>query len=69
MMLFSHYVYSQCPEGSNNFGATSVKNYLVRRGIDNSRTTSSGYGENNPIESNETIEGRQKNRRVEFIIK
>ncbi len=48
--------------------ARSVKNYLIQSGIDNARITSSGFGENYPMESNETIEGRQKNRRVEFVI-
>ncbi len=59
-------------EGSNQKlseeRAQSVKIYLIKNGVDKSRITSIGYGENKPIESNETIEGRQKNRRVEFII-
>ncbi|PZX17227.1 OmpA family protein [Breznakibacter xylanolyticus] len=48
--------------------ARSVMTYMLQCGIDGSRMTFLGHGENNPIASNETIEGRQKNRRVEFII-
>lgn len=48
--------------------AKSVMNYFLQSGIDSSRISFSGCGEDNPIETNETIEGRQKNRRVEFII-
>ncbi len=48
--------------------AHSVMDYLIQKGIDCNRITATGYGENNPIDTNETIEGRQKNRRVEFVI-
>jgi OOP family OmpA-OmpF porin len=45
--------------------AESVKRYLVDNfGIDASRITTVGYGESMPIATNETDEGRQKNRRV-----
>ncbi len=44
-------------------------NYLVERhGIDPSRLTAIGYGEARPIASNDTPEGRRRNRRVEIII-
>lgn len=49
--------------------AESVKAYLMEKGIPGSRMTSKGYGMSVPIESNETEEGRSKNRRVEFIFK
>ena len=49
--------------------AASVKAYLVNKfGIDPARLTTKGYGEAQPIASNETKEGRQKNRRVMAVI-
>jgi len=48
--------------------ADAVKNYLTDKGIDQSRVIAKGYGMSNPIVSNETEAGRQKNRRVEFTI-
>jgi len=49
--------------------ASSVKNYLITKQIPSSRIIIKGYGKENPIATNETAEGRQKNRRVEFQIK
>jgi outer membrane protein OmpA-like peptidoglycan-associated protein len=46
--------------------ANAVKKYLVKQGIDESRLTSTGHGENNPVASNKTSSGREKNRRVEM---
>lgn len=48
--------------------AQSVANVLESEGIDSSRITVSGEGENNPIASNETREGREQNRRVEIVV-
>jgi len=31
--------------------------------------TSAGYGETNPVASNDTPEGRAQNRRIEFVVK
>jgi outer membrane protein OmpA-like peptidoglycan-associated protein len=47
--------------------AKAVEEYLENKGIDPSRLTSVGYGESQPIASNETPEGRQENRRVELV--
>jgi len=49
--------------------ANSVKNYLIEKNILASRLEAVGYGELNPIADNNTAEGRQKNRRIEFNIK
>ncbi len=48
--------------------AQSVYNYLVANGVAASRLTTVGFGETHPVASNDTDEGRAKNRRVEFII-
>ena len=48
--------------------ARSVYNYLVDQGIDSERLTYKGYGENQPIATNETPEGRAKNRRTEIKV-
>ncbi len=48
--------------------AKAVYNYLIAKGITASRLSFEGYGESRPIDSNETLEGRQKNRRVEFSV-
>lgn len=48
--------------------AQSVVNYLVSKGIDAGRLEAKGYGEVQPIASNETKEGRSMNRRVEFVV-
>lgn len=46
----------------------SVANYLASVNVNPSRFTIMGYGESQPIASNETPEGRQRNRRVEVAI-
>lgn len=48
--------------------ATSVKTYLVSLGLSASEITVKGYGAANPVATNATAEGREKNRRVEVII-
>ena len=46
----------------------AVMKYLVSKGVDPTRLVARGYGETKPIDSNETAEGRAKNRRVAFTI-
>jgi OOP family OmpA-OmpF porin len=40
----------------------------VGKGVDGGRMTAAGYGEAEPVASNDTEEGRRANRRVEFRI-
>ena len=47
--------------------AGAVVDRLVEMGIDRSRLTAKGLGQNSPIAENSTDEGRAKNRRVEFV--
>jgi outer membrane protein OmpA-like peptidoglycan-associated protein len=48
--------------------ASSVKNYLVSKGVDGSRITAKGYGDTRPVVSNATAAGKAKNRRVDMTI-
>jgi OOP family OmpA-OmpF porin len=48
--------------------AKSVADYLILKKIDKSRVNYVGYGSSKPIATNDTDEGKQQNRRVEFII-
>jgi outer membrane protein OmpA-like peptidoglycan-associated protein len=48
--------------------AQSVANYLATQNVNPTRFTIMGYGESQPIASNETVEGRAQNRRVEVAI-
>lgn len=48
--------------------AEAIKAYLVGQGANASRIEATGYGPNQPIASNKTAAGRQKNRRVEFTL-
>ena len=48
--------------------AKSVKSYLVKNGIEESRIKCVGYGKKQPIANNSTKEGRKKNRRIEIRI-
>jgi OOP family OmpA-OmpF porin len=48
--------------------AEAIKNYLVSQGVNNGKVEAVGYGESQPIATNKTAAGRQKNRRVEFTL-
>ena len=48
--------------------AQSVANYLMGLGVTGARISTVGLGELNPIASNDSVEGRQQNRRVEVAI-
>lgn len=48
--------------------ANAVRNDLIKRGVAAERMTAEGKGEKEPVADNDTDEGRQLNRRVEFTI-
>jgi outer membrane protein OmpA-like peptidoglycan-associated protein len=48
--------------------ANAVAKYIVEKGIEMNRITAVFFGESQPAETNETKDGRKKNRRVEFKI-
>lgn len=48
--------------------ADAVREYFISKGIEPDRIGSKGFGEAKPVATNDTDEGRQKNRRVEFVI-
>jgi len=48
--------------------AEAVKAYLVGKGIGSDRMEAKGYGPDQPIDNNLTAAGRERNRRVEFLI-
>ncbi len=47
--------------------AKAVYEYLVQHGVDPDKLEITSYGEERPLESNDTLEGKERNRRVEFI--
>jgi len=48
--------------------AKAVRAYLITQGVDEKKLVAKGFGETKPIADNDTEEGREKNRRVEFNI-
>jgi outer membrane protein OmpA-like peptidoglycan-associated protein len=48
--------------------ASSVRDYLVGQGISAISITAKGFGKSQPVVSNETASGRQRNRRVELVV-
>jgi outer membrane protein OmpA-like peptidoglycan-associated protein len=59
----------QLNEKLSNDRAHSVMKYLIEHGIDAGRLSAAGFGPKRPIADNNTNEGRQRNRRVEFHIR
>ncbi len=60
------------PSYNTNLGkqrAMAMKNLLIKLGVDSSRITVASEGQAQPIATNDTEDGRQKNRRVELEIK
>jgi len=48
--------------------AKSVRDALIKRGVDGNRLSFKGYGQDVPVGDNKTPEGKQMNRRVQFIV-
>jgi OOP family OmpA-OmpF porin len=46
--------------------ANAVRDYFIKQGIAPERIRAKGFGETNPVASNDTVEGRAQNRRVEL---
>jgi outer membrane protein OmpA-like peptidoglycan-associated protein len=58
----------QYNQGLSEKRANSVKSFLITQQVASSRLSTEGYGETDPIATNETEEGRQLNRRVEIVV-
>ena len=61
--------------GSNEFNqqlserrADTVRNFLAEQGVPGSAIVARGFGKTQPVASNDTAEGRQRNRRVELVV-
>ncbi len=57
----------QYNQGLSERRAQSVADYLVGQGVDQSRLRVQGFGESEPVASNDTREGRSQNRRVDIV--
>jgi outer membrane protein OmpA-like peptidoglycan-associated protein len=47
--------------------AEAVRSYLVEQGVPPGMLVAKGYGDTRPVASNDTDEGRFRNRRIEFV--
>ncbi len=48
--------------------SNAVRDWITAKGIDSRRIETKGFGEDSPITTNETEEGRARNRRIEFFV-
>jgi len=48
--------------------ANAVRDFLVKQGIATASISSTGFGEGQPVATNDTAAGRQQNRRVELVV-
>jgi len=55
-------------QGLSERRVNSVKDYVVKKGVDGGRVSGQGFGESKPIADNKTAAGRAKNRRVEIKV-
>ena len=55
-------------QGLSEQRGAAVRDYLVQQGMPVSSVTAKGFGETQPVASNDTAQGRQQNRRVELVI-
>ena len=45
-----------------------MRDFLAQQGVPGSSITARGFGKTQPVASNDTLEGRQRNRRVELVV-
>ena len=57
-----------CKQQLSERRAEAVRDYLAQQGIAFDSVTASGFGKTAPVASNDTLEGRQQNRRVELVL-
>ena len=55
-------------QGLSERRANVVKDYLIQKQVDEDKIVTIGNGEEKPIDTNDTVEGRQRNRRVDFTL-
>ena len=55
-------------QGLSERRAKAVVAYLVGKGVDGARLNPVGYGKSKPVATNDTAEGRAKNRRVDLVV-
>lgn len=48
--------------------ADAIRDYLIRSGVESHLLRATGFGDSKPIYDNSTPEGRQRNRRIEFVV-
>lgn len=48
--------------------ANAVRDYLVQNGVVDSAVTAKGFGKADPVATNDTADGRQRNRRVQLVV-
>jgi outer membrane protein OmpA-like peptidoglycan-associated protein len=48
--------------------AESVRDYLIGQGVPGDTVSAVGFGKTNPVATNDTAEGRQRNRRVDMVV-
>lgn len=48
--------------------ADAVRTYLINKGVASNRLTAKGYGPDQPVASNDTVDGRARNRRVDLVL-
>jgi outer membrane protein OmpA-like peptidoglycan-associated protein len=48
--------------------ANAVRDYLIQNGVAETAVTSKGFGKADPVATNDTAEGRQRNRRVQLVV-
>ena len=49
--------------------ADTVRDYLIQQGVTPASLVAKGYGDTNPVATNDTEEGKFRNRRIEFVVK